>query len=73
MVEAQTQDVRRADRKKRVQRLKKIIIVTLITAMIFPTVLSIFLLIKTMRLEKQIEELKQIVLSEDAGEKECRG
>ncbi len=69
MVEAQTQDVRRADRKKRVQRLKKIIIVTLITAMIFPTVLSIFLLIKTMRLEKQIEELKQIVLSEDAGKK----
>lgn len=66
MVEAQTQEVQRAARKKRVQRLKKIIIVTLITAILFPTVLSVFLFLKTIRLEKQIEELKQAVLSKEA-------
>lgn len=66
MLEAQPEEVQRAARKKRVQRLKKIIIITLMTAILFLTFLSIFLLLRTFSLEKQIEELRQIVLSREA-------
>lgn len=68
MLEAQPEEVQRAARKKRVQRLKKIIIITLITTIFFLIILSIFLLLRTFSLEKQIEELRQIVLSREAEE-----
>lgn len=70
MLEAQPEEVQRAARKKRVQRLKKIIIITLITTILFLIILSIFLLLRTFRLEKQIEELRQIVLSRKAEEED---
>lgn len=65
MTDAHTEEVQRAARKKRVQRLKKIIVITVITAILFPTVLCVFLFIKTARLERQIDELKQSILSEN--------
>lgn len=68
MLEAQPEEVQRAARKKRVQRLKKIIIITLITTILFLIILSVFLLLRTFSLEKQIEELRQIVLSREAEE-----
>lgn len=64
MTETHTDAVQREARRKRVQRLKKIIVVTLITAILLPTVLCIFLFIKTMRLEGQIKELKEVLALE---------
>lgn len=61
MLEMHTEEAQLASRRKRVQRLKKIIIVTLITGIIVPTVLCIFLFIRTAELERQIEELKLFI------------
>jgi len=68
MLEAHTEEVQRAARKKRVQRLKKIIVITLMTTILFLSILSIFLVVRTFKLEKQIEELRQLVLMEKAKE-----
>ena len=48
------------DRKKRVQRLKKIIIAIIAMLLILPSVFCIILAVKVGNLERQIEELKQI-------------
>lgn len=69
MTEIHTDAVHQEYRRKRVQRLKKIIIAAFITAILFPTVLCIFLFIKTVHLEKQVKELKELVASEDVSDK----
>ena len=46
-------------RKKRVQRLKKIIVATVITLLILPSVFCVILALKVGRLERQIEEFKK--------------
>lgn len=66
MTDVHTDAVQREARRKRVQRLKKIIVATLITAILLPTVFCIFLLIKTAKLEQQIETLtEQIAFQEE--------
>ena len=65
MAETHTEEAQLETRRKRVRRLKKIIILTLIISILFPIILSIFLLMKTIRLEEQIEELRQIVALEN--------
>lgn len=50
-----------AARRRRVQRLKRVILIILIAAMILPTVLCIYLMGKTTRLGKQIEELRDLI------------
>lgn len=67
MPETHTEEAQLASRRKRVRRLKKMIILTLFISILFSIILSIFLLIKTIRLEEELEELKQIVMLENAG------
>lgn len=57
-------DTRSADRRKRVQFLKRLIILSLITSILIPIVLCIILFIRIQSLEKQIEELKDLVTAE---------
>lgn len=47
------------DRKKRVQRLKKIIVITVATLLILPSIFCIILAVRIGNLEKQIQELKK--------------
>ena len=47
------------DRKKRVQRLKKIILITVATLLILPSLFCIVLAVRIGNLEKQIQELKK--------------
>lgn len=47
------------DRKKRVQRLKKIIVITVVTLLILPSLFCIILAVRIGNLEKQIQELKK--------------
>ena len=47
------------DRKKRVQRLKKIIVITVATLLILPSLFCIILAVQIGNLEKQIQELKK--------------
>ena len=47
------------DRKKRVQRLKKIIVITVATLLILPSLFCIILAVRIGNLEKQIQELKK--------------
>lgn len=68
MLESHTEEAQMAFRRRRVQRLKKIIITILVISILIPIILSVFLLVKTIQLEKQIEELKQMVLYENAEE-----
>lgn len=49
------------DRRKRIQRLKKIIILFVITLLLIPIIFCIFLFIRMHRLQQQIEELQRIV------------
>lgn len=56
--EVPTESVQRETRRKRVRRLKQIIVGTLITAILFPSVLCVLLFIKTARLEAKINELQ---------------
>lgn len=59
MPEKEKEDiVERQRRKKRVQRLKKCIILCLMIAILIPTILCIILFIKLSRLERQIEKLE---------------
>lgn len=67
MPETHTEEAQLASRRKRVRRLKKLIILTLFISILFSIILSIFLLIKTIRLEEELEELKQTVMFENAG------
>lgn len=60
MSEAQAEE-KGAARRKRVQWLKRIILITLIAAIIFPIVLCLILMARTTRLEKQIEELRAVL------------
>ena len=46
------------DRKKRVQRLKKMIIIIVATLLILPSLFCIILAVRISNLEKQIQELK---------------
>lgn len=64
MTETHTDAVQQNARRKRVQRLKKIIVASLITVILLPTVLCIILFIKTARLEGQIKELKELLVLE---------
>lgn len=58
-------------RKKRVQRIKKIIIITCITLLILPTVLSIFLMCRVFSLERRLDRaLNTIVVSQSEADKE---
>lgn len=47
------------DRKKRVQRLKKIIVITVVMLLILPSLFCIILAVRIGNLEKQIQELKK--------------
>ena len=58
------------DRQKRVQRLKRIIILTLLTAILLPTVLCIYLMIKVHTLEREMKELYQTRIEYQQGEAE---
>lgn len=49
------------ERRKRIQRLKKIIILFLISAILLPIVLCIILFVRMQGMQKQIEELQQMV------------
>lgn len=49
------------ERRKRIQRLKKLIILLLISAILLPIILCIFLFVRMQGMQKQIEELQQIV------------
>ena len=52
-------DITSRDRKKRVQRLKKLIIYSILTAILLPTVICIFLGVWVYRLKDQIGDLQQ--------------
>lgn len=65
MTEVPTESVQRETRRKRVQRLKQIIVFTLITAILLPTVLCILLFVKTMRLEAKIKELQTMLTQKE--------
>lgn len=54
-------------RKKRVQKIKKIIVTTCIVLLVLPTVLSLFLMVKVLGMQRQIDEL---VLREKVGQSE---
>ena len=51
-------------RKKRVQRLKKGIIISLITSILIPIILCIILLIRLFSLENRLKELEEILISD---------
>ena len=48
-------------RRKRVQRLKRLIVFSLITAILTPTVLSVVLFVRLHGLEKQVAHLERMV------------
>lgn len=50
-----------ADRRKRVRFLKKLIIISLITSILLPTVLCVVLFVKVGSLEKQLEKLESVL------------
>lgn len=56
-----TEDVTSAARRRRVQRLKKIILLVLITFLLIPTVLCIILFARMRSMQRQIEELREKV------------
>ncbi len=64
MTDAHTDAVQQTARKKRVQRLKKIMIAALIAAIFLPTALCVCLLIKTEQLEGQMKDMQQMLVSE---------
>ncbi len=51
-----------ADRRKRVQFLKKLIIISLVTSILLPTVLCVVLFVKVNALEKQLEKLENALM-----------
>lgn len=55
-------------RKKRVQRIKKIIVILCILLLVLPTILSIFLMVKVYSLESQIEKISQEKLQQNVTE-----
>ena len=57
-------------RKKRVQRIKKIIIITCITLLILPTVLSIFLMCRVFSLERRLDRALDTIAVSQSEEKE---
>lgn len=58
-------EIQSAARRRRVQNLKRLIIIVLITSILIPTVLCVILFIKMNQLQNQIEQL-QSVISETA-------
>lgn len=68
MSEQQDNNHVRQDRAKRVQRLKKILIISLITAILLPILLCIMMMFKIAHLEQQIELLYE-TRQEEAAEK----
>lgn len=59
MAGSRTEAVRRRARRRRIKRLEKLFSVVMIAAFFAPAVLCVFLMIKTAKLEKEIEELKK--------------
>lgn len=59
MAGSRTEAVRRRARRRRIKRLEKIFSVVMIAAFFTPAVLCVFLMIKTTKLETEIEELKK--------------
>ncbi len=53
------------DRRRRVQKLKRIIILLLIVSILLPIVLCVILFVRMQSLQKQIEELHELVLQRD--------
>lgn len=53
------------DRRRRVQKLKRIIILLLILSILLPIILCIILFVRMQSLQKQIEELHELVLQRD--------
>lgn len=56
------------NRRKRIQRLKKLIILLLISAILLPIVLCILLFVRMQGMQKQIDELQQLVLAKQEGQ-----
>lgn len=59
MAGSRTEAVRRRARRRRIKRLEKLFSVVMIAAFFAPAVLCVFLMIKTAKLETEIEELKK--------------
>lgn len=59
MAGSRTEAVRRRSRRRRIKRLEKLFSVVMIAAFFAPAVLCVFLMIKTAKLETEIEELKK--------------
>ncbi len=57
-----------AERRRRVQRLKKMILLLLITSIILPIVLCIILFIRMQGMQEQIEALKELVIQRNSEE-----
>lgn len=56
-------------RKTRVSRLKKVIIGSVVVAILFPTILSFFLMVRMISLQEQVDELNKVLLdNEEIGE-----
>ncbi|KAB1437676.1 polysaccharide deacetylase family protein [Candidatus Galacturonibacter soehngenii] len=56
-------------RKTRVSRLKKIIIGSIVFSILFPTILSFFLMVRIISLQEQVDELSKVLLkNEEIGE-----
>ena len=51
-------------RRKRINRLKKMIVTTIVVGISLPLVLCVFMLIRMNRLEKLVEEMKMVVETE---------
>lgn len=66
MSEAQDTNHVRQDRAKRVKRLKKVLIVSLLTAILLPTILCIILMVKLYHLEQQVEVLYEAHVRQEA-------
>lgn len=56
-------------RKTRISRLKKVIIGSVVISILFPTVLSFFLMVRIISLQEQVDELNKVLLkNEETGE-----
>ncbi len=58
------------DRRKRIQRLKKIIVGVIVAAVVLPTIISVFLGVRVIALQKQVKELEATLVrvQTEAGE-----
>lgn len=61
------------DRKKRIQRLKKIILATIAAFIIIPVIVSVMLGIRVLQLSHRVQELEKLLSAREAGSDEVTG